>query len=141
MERRYNPIRDLLLALNHLVDQSGMSLREVSRKLENTDVNLSNVCAVANGNPEQLSSIVKFDYYISEILRVTGHDEYDLVKATLEALTNPRSKSFQENLSVELRDFLKSPESEKYLEYAYKRYQIDKLAEEREKLKKELDDL
>ena len=134
----YKPLQDVMIALNGLVKRSGMSLREVQRKLEKENVNLYNVCSVANGNPEQLSSVVRFDGFISDILKAIGKDEYDLIKEVTKNLTNPSSPSFQEDLSVELKMFLNSPESKKYLMYAYKRYQLDKLAEERERIKKEL---
>ena len=141
MGGKYTPIKDLMLALNQIVNSSGMTLREVARKVEDKGMNLSNVCSMANGHPEELSTVNKFDNYIQEILRATGHDEYDLIKLTLESLTNPRSKLYKDDLSVELRNFLRSPESEKYIQYAYKRYQLDKLEEEKERIRKELDDL
>ena len=141
MTREYSPIQDMLLALNRIVEKSGMSLREITRKLEKEGFNINNVCSVANGKPEKLSTILKYDSYVSGILRVTGHDEYDLVKTTLEELTNPNSKTFEEQLSIELKNFLRNPESEKYIEYAYKRYKLDKLKEEQEQLKKELEDI
>ena len=141
MSAENRPIKDLLLTLSQLVESSGISLREVARRVEPIGINLSNVCTMANGHPEQLSTVRKFDFYISEILRVTGHDEYDLIKATLEGLTNPRSKTYRDDLSVELRNFLRNPESEKYIQYAYKRYQLDKLEEEKNRLKKELEEL
>ena len=137
-EVKYTPLRDVLLTLTEIANKSGMSLREIQRKLEPEGINLYNVCAVANGKPEQTSTIVKFDSYINGVLHVTGHDEYDLIKATLEGLTNPKSRTYQDNLSAELRNFLRNPESLKYIEYAYKRYQIDRLQEEQERLKEEL---
>ena len=138
---KYTPLQDLLLTLSAMVEKSGMSLREIQRKLEPEGINLYNVCAVANGKPEQTVTIVKLDSYINGVLRVTGHDEYDLIKRALEGLTNPRSRTYQDDLSAELRNFLRSPESQKYIEYAYKRYQLDKLQEEQEKLKEELSKL
>jgi len=141
MDRQYSPLKNLLLTLNQMVKSSGMSLREVQRKTDAQGVTMNNVCAVANGHPENLAVLVKLDKYISEILRVTGHDEYDLLKMTAEGLTNPRSKTYQDDLSAELRNFLRNPESEKYIQYAYKRYQYDKLEEEKERLKKELEDI
>ena len=138
---KYTPLQDLLLTLSAMVEKSGMSLREITRRLEPYGLNMNNVCAVANGKPEQLSSVVKFDSYISKILETTGYDEYDLIKRALEGLTNPRSRTYQDDLSAELRNFLRNPESQKYIEYAYKRYQLDKLQEEQEKLKEELSKL
>ena len=141
MEREYTPMKDLLLTLNNMVKHSGMSLREIARKTEKYGYSMNNVCAVANGNPEQLASIMKFDTYISCILSVMGYDEYELIKRTLEGLTNPNSSTYQDQLSPSMREFLRSPESEKYLQYAYKRYQLDKLQEEQARLKKELENL
>ncbi len=138
MEKKYSPIRDLMLTLNYFVLSSGMSLREVARKLEKEGMNLYNVCSVANGKPEQLNMVMKFDSYIDGILRVTGKDEYDLIKRTLENLTNPSAVSYQDDLSIEMRNFLSNPESQKYLEYALKKYKIDKLEEEKARLEKEL---
>ena len=141
MEGKYTPMRDLLLALNQIVESSGLTLREVTRRVESKGMNLSNVCSMANGHPEQLSTVNKFDNYIHEILKATGHDEYDLIKLALEGLTNPRSKSYRDDLSVELRNFLRSPESEKYIQYAFKKYQLDKLDEEKERIRRELEEL
>lgn len=115
---KYKPIQDIMLTLNAFVERSGLSLREVSRKLEKEGFNLCNVCTVANGKPDQLSSVVKFDNYIHHILRVTGHDEYDLIKETLENLQSPNSASYQENLPLNIKEFLRNPETEKYIEYA-----------------------
>ena len=141
MTKEYKPIQDIMLTLNEFVERSGMSLREVSRKLEKEGFNLYNVCTVANGKPEQLSSVVKFDNYIHNILRVTGHDEYDLIKETLENLQSPNSASYQENLPLHIKEFLRNPESQRYIEYAYKKYKLDKLAEEQEILRRELQDM
>ena len=135
----YTPIRDMLLMLNRLVETSGMSLREVARKLEDEGMNLYNVCAMANGKPEALATVKKFDTYIGGILRVTGRDEYDLIHAVMEELENPNPKQkppSSDHLSVELREFLRSPDAEKYVTYAYNKYRLDKLEKEREELKK-----
>ena len=131
----YRPLQDVMLALSELVDRSGMSLREVQRKLEKENINLYNVCSVANGKPETLSSIVRFDGFIGKILRVIGKDEYDLMERTINNLSAPTSPSFQEDLSIELKDFLSNPDSRKYIEYAYKMYQRDKLTEELDKMR------
>ena len=138
--RGYTPLQTVLIALNKIIDSSGLSLREVARKAEKDGLNLSNVCAVANGNPEQLSSIVKFDQYVDKILRVTGHDDKDLILKTLDTL-NKVTYSYQGNLSKELKEFLRNPESERYIRYAYNKYKLDKLEEEREILKKEMEDI
>ena len=131
---KYTPLQDVLIALNEIIKSSGMSLREITRKTEKYGLNLNNVCSVANGHPEQLSTIVGFDEYVSTILRATGYDEIDLIKRTLEGLTNPRSSIYKDELSPELRDFMRKPESDKYIRYAYKMYQRDKLTEELEGL-------
>ncbi len=140
MTKEYKPLQKVLLSLSNLVELSGMSLREVQRKLEANHVNLNlyNVCSVANGKPEQLASIVKFDQYVNEILKITGHDEYDLLKEAIDGLSDKKSPMYQEDLSLEIKKFLREPDAKKYLEYAYKRYQFDKMTEEREKLGEEL---
>lgn len=141
MTREYKPLQDIMITLNRILYRRGVSLREITRSVEKKGLNLNNVVAVANGKPEQLSSIVKFDKYISEILAVTGYDEYDLLRATIDGLVDPKSKTFQDDLSTELRNFLRNPESEKYIQYAYKRYMLDKLEDERNKIKEELNNL
>ena len=139
----YTPIRDMLLTLNKLVETSGMSLREVARKLEDEGMNLYNVCAMANGKPEALATVKKFDTYISGILRTTGRDEYDLVYAMMEGIKNPTSKNklpSKDYLTAEIREFLHSPDAEKYIVYAYNKYKLDKLEKEREELKKQMEE-
>lgn len=140
----YTPIRDMLLILNRLVESSGMSLREVARKLENEGMNLYNVCSMANGKPEELATVRKFDTYIGGILRVIGKDEYDLVCAIVEELRNPNVKGelpTKTFFTAEIREFLWSADAEKYITYAYNKYRLDKLEKEREEIKKQLEDL
>ena len=40
-----------------------------------------------------------------------------------------------------IKEFLRNPESERYIEYAYKKFKLDKLAEEQEILRRELQDM
>ena len=144
--KEYTPIRDMLLMLSRFVDTSGMSLREVARKLEDEGMNLYNVCSMANGKPENLVTVTKFDTYIGGILRITGHDEYDLIRATMEGLVSKDSPVYKEGynkeyLTKELRDFLWSPDAEKYILYAYNKYKLDKIEKEREEIQRKLDNL
>lgn len=147
INREYTPIRDMLLVLSRFVEGSGMSLREVARKLEGEGMNLYNVCSMANGKPETLVTVRKFDTYIGGILRTTGHDEYDLIRAVLDGLASPSSPVYKKNLSnrnflsPELQDFLLLPEAEKYVQYAYNKYRLDKLEKEREEIQRRLQDL
>lgn len=137
----YTPMQDILLELSEMVNKSGMSLREIARRMEKDGFNLYNVCAVANGKPQHLSSIVKFDSYLSGILKVLGYDDYDLIERTLRRFSDPNTSPYEDNLSVKIKEFLRNPESEKYIEFAYKKYKLDKLAEEQERIKRELDNM
>ena len=139
--REYTPMQNILLELSEMVNKSGMSLREIARKLEKEGFNLYNVCAVANGKPQHLSTVVKFDSYLSGILRVLGYDDYDLIERTLRRYSDPNKSIYEDNLSVKIKEFLRNPESEKYIEYAYKKYKLDKLAEEQERIKRELEEM
>lgn len=139
--RDYKPIQDLLLALSEICYRSGISLREIARKLEKDGFNLYNVCSMANGHPEQMATIVKYDSYLNAILKATGHDEFELLERTLKRLTDPDTTTYQDTMSPKIREFIRNPESEKYLEFAYKKYRLDKLAEEQEAIKKELEDM
>ena len=70
-----------------------------------------------------------------------GYDDYDLIERTLRRYSDPNKSIYEDNLSVKIKEFLRNPESEKYIEYAYKKYKLDKLAEEQERIKRELEEM
>jgi len=140
--KEYKPLQNVMITLSELVKSSGMTLREVQRKLDKENrkvndetINLYNVCSVANGNPSQLSVVVRLDKFISNILQTLGYDECDLTEKNLGRLQNAPQSDDQQRYPKEIKEFLRSSVSDKYVRYAYKMYLRDKLTEELEEIK------